>query len=88
MCLDTNGNQSIVAIPMILLKRRAKKLGYPFLRFHDLRHSHATIAIHEEGAKPDSVQVRLGHSDVSTTLSIYTAKSAEQDAKIAEAFDF
>ena len=88
VCLDTNGNPIYRCNTYDSFKRRAKKLGYPHLRFHDLRHSHATIAIHEEGAKPDSVQVRLGHSDVSTTLSIYTAKSAEQDAKIAEAFDF
>ncbi len=88
VCLDTNGNPIYRCNTYDSFKRRAKKLGYLHLRFHDLRHSHATIVIQEEGARPDSVQVRLGNSHVSTTLSIYTARFVKQDAKIAKAFDF
>jgi integrase len=41
------------------------------LRFHDLRHSHATM-LASQGANPRTIQERLGHGSVSTTLSIYT----------------
>lgn len=46
--------------------------------FHDLRHSHASWLL-DKGMPPHAVQERLGHSDVTTTLSIYghVAKDAE-----------
>lgn len=69
-------------------KKRAVKLGYPEIRFHDLRHSHATIAIQQLKMSARTVQLRLGHSSVTTTLGIYTAEFAAQDKEIGEAFDF
>ncbi len=81
--------QLIVAIPMMLLKGVQRSWGYPpHLRFHDLRHSHATIAIQQLKMSARTVQLRLGHSSVTTTLGIYTAEFAAQDKEIGEAFDF
>jgi integrase len=40
------------------------------LRFHDLRHTFATLALESEKS-PKEVQMWLGHSNVSTTLAIY-----------------
>ncbi len=40
------------------------------LTAHGLRHSHASILLHE-GADIPAVSARLGHSDPSITLSIY-----------------
>ncbi len=89
VCIDTNENPIDRCNTYDAFKRRAKKLGYPpHLRFHDLRHSHATIAIQQLKMSARTVQLRLGHSSVTTTLGIYTAEFAAQDKEIGEAFDF
>jgi integrase len=48
---------------------RAKDL--PRVRFHDLRHSHATQLL-LAGVHPKVAQERLGHSTISTTLDLYS----------------
>lgn len=40
------------------------------IRFHDLRHTFATLAL-ESGVSPKQVQLWLGHSSLTTTLGIY-----------------
>jgi len=43
----------------------------PEIRFHDLRHTAATLML-KQGIHPKVVQERLGHSDISMTLNIYS----------------
>ena len=43
----------------------------PRVRFHDLRHSHATQPL-EAGIHPKVAQERLGHSTITTTLDLYS----------------
>lgn len=45
--------------------------GVPAIRLHDLRHSHATLAL-QAGVHPKVVQERLGHATISTTLDVYS----------------
>lgn len=45
--------------------------GVPVIRFHDLRHTHATLLL-SIGENPKIVSERLGHSRVNTTLDIYS----------------
>lgn len=52
-------------------KRIVAELGVPEARFHDLRHTYATLAL-QEGDDIKTVQTALGHSTVSTTLDIYS----------------
>lgn len=52
------------------LRRLLKAANLPKLRFHDLRHSFATMAL-ESGVSARIVANWLGHSSVTTTLSIY-----------------
>jgi integrase len=42
----------------------------PIVRFHDLRHSWATIAL-RAGVSPKIVSERLGHASVGFTLDTY-----------------
>jgi integrase len=45
--------------------------GLPVIRLHDLRHTHATLAL-QAGVHPKIVSERLGHSTVSLTLDVYS----------------
>src|SRR5262249_43964533 len=45
--------------------------GVPRIRFHDLRHSHATQLL-AAGVHPKVAQERLGHSTISLTLDLYS----------------
>ncbi len=47
-----------------------RRAHLPRIRFHDLRHSCATLSL-AAGVQPKVVQENLGHSKVSTTLDLY-----------------
>ena len=48
----------------------ARIYGLPHIRFHDLRHSCASLMV-MNGVSMKQVQERLGHSTFSTTADIY-----------------
>ncbi|PWT86824.1 MAG: site-specific integrase [Acidobacteria bacterium] len=47
------------------------KTKLPRIRFHDLRHTHATQLL-KSNVHPKIVQERLGHEDITTTLNLYS----------------
>ena len=47
------------------------RAGLPRIRFHDLRHTAATLLL-SEGTHPKVVQERLGHSTIGVTLDVYS----------------
>lgn len=51
-------------------KKRAAAIGLPDIRFHDLRHSFATISL-ENGDDIKTVSENLGHATVAFTLDVY-----------------
>lgn len=58
-----------------------KKNNLKHIRLHDLRHTNATLML-TQGISPKVAQMRLGHSDYSTTMNIYShvLKSVETEA--------
>jgi integrase len=54
-----------------VLKALLKEAGLPDIRFHDLRHSVASL-LFEENMHPKVVQEILGHSNISITLDVYS----------------
>ncbi|MFZ1210541.1 MAG: tyrosine-type recombinase/integrase, partial [Pseudolabrys sp.] len=69
------------------LVRRVKDL--PKVRFHDLRHSHATQLL-AAGVHPKIVQERLGHSTITVTMDLYSHVSetiqSDATARLDEAY--
>jgi integrase len=56
--------------PNPLLRRCCRRAGIREIRFHDLRHSFASMAL-TAGTTPKQVAEWLGHSSVVTTMAIY-----------------
>jgi len=67
-------------------KKIVKQIGLPNLRFHDLRHTHATIML-KVGTPPNVVSERLGHSSVSITMDIYSHVLPGMQEEAAKAFE-
>ena len=51
-------------------KRHLTLAELPEIRFHDLRHTHASLLI-AAGVHPKAMQARLGHASITTTLNTY-----------------
>jgi integrase len=52
-------------------RQAVKRSMPPSIRLHDLRHTHATLAL-QAGIHPKVVSERLGHATVSITLDTYS----------------
>jgi integrase len=56
---------------LVQLKKLLAKAGLPEIRFHDLRHSSASLLL-SLGVHPKVVQELLGHTQISMTMDIYS----------------
>jgi integrase len=66
--------------------RLLRKRGLPRVRFHDLRHAHATLLL-VQGVHPKIVSERLGHASIGITLDTYSHVLPSLQSQAAEAFD-
>jgi integrase len=51
-------------------KALLRKAGLPNIRFHDLRHSAATLLL-AQGVHPRAIMELLGHSSITVTMNTY-----------------
>jgi integrase len=63
-----------------------ERAGLPRIRFHDLRHSAATLWF-QQGVNPKVVQETLGHSRVSITLDTYSHMIPDMQTETARLMD-
>ncbi|MCT4612496.1 MAG: site-specific integrase [Clostridia bacterium] len=61
------------------LHQLCDELNFNKIRFHDLRHSHATLLV-SSGVNLKIVQDRLGHSTISTTADVYSHPDVKAQA--------
>jgi len=64
------------------VERWVTQLELPRIRLHDLRHTHATLAL-RAGVHPRVVQERLGHANVSIALDTYSHVDIQTQADAA-----
>ncbi|MDE3096178.1 MAG: site-specific integrase, partial [Chloroflexota bacterium] len=73
-----------------LLRRSYRRLlrdaGLPHMRFHDLRHTAATLLL-GQGVHPKIVSEMLGHSQVGITLDLYSHVTPTMQQQAAAAMD-
>ncbi|OQQ91220.1 site-specific integrase [Ligilactobacillus salivarius] len=83
----SNGKNSFIIVPTVRLaiKQIAKKAGIYPITTHGFRHTHATL-LFASGMDIKQVQARLGHSNVQTTLNIYTHAIQDKQDKIGDEF--
>jgi integrase len=76
-----NGEPSHPAFLTSLFKQFMRDHKLPPIRFHDLRHSHATHLL-AAGIHPKIAQERLGHSSIAVTMDTYShaMPNMQQDA--------
>jgi len=66
--------------------RIIQRTSLPRIRFHDLRHSHATQML-AAGVHPKIASGRLGHSTIGVTLDLYSHVMPGMQADAAERVD-
>jgi integrase len=78
------------ALRVIVLVTRFTRLirqsGLPDLRFHDLRHTSATLLL-AQGVHPKIVQEHLGHAGISMTLNRYSHVTPDMQRQAADTLD-
>ncbi len=89
-CLVCGREDGHPMLPTSLTHEFAKVSGRvkdaPHIRFHDLRHSHATQLM-LAGVHPKVVQERLGHASITTTLDLYSHVTATMQEDAAAKLD-
>ncbi len=63
-----------------------KRAGVPTIRFHDLRHTSATLLL-AQGVHGKIVQERLGHANIAMTLDLYSHVTADMQRHAADALE-
>ena len=71
---------------VLALHRVLSRAGLPVIRFHDLRHTAATLML-SQGVHPKMASEMLGHSTVAITLDLYSHITPTMQRQAADAID-
>ncbi|NTZ20957.1 site-specific integrase [Paenibacillus sp. JMULE4] len=72
--------------PYLWFRQFIKKNGFRYIRFHDLRHTSATLLINQ-GVHAKLISERLGHGSITTTMNIYGHALRSADQAAADKFE-
>lgn len=85
VCLGKRGGGPAVRSTS-LMAELCEKAGIPQVRFHDLRHTSASLAI-QDGADVAAVSRRLGHASILITMGVYYHPTSSADEEIVDKLD-
>jgi integrase len=83
ICMRADGTVSAPSTLTEAFRVFIRRTGLPVVRFHDLRHSHATELL-RLGVPVKVVAERLGHADAGLTLRIYAHATEAMHDEAAE----
>ncbi|NRR04562.1 site-specific integrase [Brevibacillus sp. RS1.1] len=72
--------------PYLHFRSFLKKHGLRYIRFHDLRHTAATLLI-SQGVHAKIISERLGHASITTTMNVYGHALQSADKEAANKYD-
>ena len=72
--------------PYLWFREFLKKKGLRYIRFHDLRHTSATLLINQ-GIHAKVISERLGHGNIGTTMNVYGHVLSAADQSAADKFE-
>ena len=72
--------------PYLWFRGFLKKHNLRYIKFHDLRHTSATLLINQ-GVHAKIISERLGHANITTTMNIYGHVLLKADKEAANKFD-
>lgn len=72
--------------PYQWFRKFIQKNKFRYIRFHDLRHTSATLLINQ-GVHAKIISERLGHGNINTTMNIYGHALQSADQAAADKFD-
>jgi integrase len=83
---NPNGSPPDPAWQRQVFQLQLRRLGLPVVRFHDLRHTAATLLL-SQGVHPKVVSEMLGHATITLTLDTYSHLVPALHAQAAAAMD-
>jgi len=86
MFCHPNGKAFHQERPYLWFREFIKKNGLRYIRFHDLRHTSATVLINQ-GVHAKIISERLGHGNINTTMNVYGHALRTADQSAADKFE-
>lgn len=84
-CQCSKNKMYCLGKPATILKKVCNKHNFKIINIHGFRHTHASL-LFESGAAMEVVRDRLGHTDIQTTVNIYTHVTQKSRDKTAQNF--